>query len=349
MRHTIKIMVVLALVITIAGEAAGQRTRKAVRGKGTRPAAAANTFDGAMRMASAAYQKGSYTDAVRFARKASELNPEDFRPFTVLANSFLKTGSFEDALTSAQTARAKSPPTEAAELDDLIKSITDSKAGADQVKAAEAAAARGDARQAAEAYQRAFGMMPERADLGLKAASIHNDQLKNYAESIRIVNQIILTSKDPEITTSAKDLLGIAEDNQRRDAEDRERRQAEQRRLEAERQETERRMAAEREREQRSAAARARIQELESKRDSLQQEMESAQEQADDDDQRAQRFESEAASYDAQPYGALSAGIARIAAQRYKNSANRNRSKARQLQNEISQMDREISRLQRDM
>ena len=309
--------------------------RKPVRGQNA--PATANTFDSALKLATISFQKKDYIAAIRLAKKAVEFKDDDFRPFNILSNAFFRMESFDEALPNAQIARKICPEEMKGELDVLIRDISESKAVAEQIKVAESAIAQNDAPKAAEGYRAAFLLMPTREDLGLKAASIYNDQIKNYGESVRLASQIALKTKDPAMSAQAKDLLGIAEENLRQEKQEIARKQVQQQRLEAEK-----------EREQKASQARTRIEELETKKDGLQTDMEYEQEWADRHEQDAEKYEAEAARYDGQQFGAIAAGISRMASRDSRKKSNQSRSKARQLQSEISQIDREIARLQRD-
>jgi tetratricopeptide (TPR) repeat protein len=341
----IRLLVVIVVALSIGTEAMAQ---KKIGTRGRSPAAAVG-LQRSLTMGTTFLKKRDFANALAFADKAITQKPDDPRGYALAIQAYAGLGDFESALATGERARAACKPEALASIDELLSEVRADRSRHDRLRTAEKYAADGNAQMAASAYEEAWNGDPENEELGVKAASIYNDQVKDFDKAIALINKILLRTKDATISSQAKELLQVAEGNREAKREDDRRKAEVLAQKQAELRERERREAVEREKQQRQEQVREQIRELEAERERLENRIQSEESMAESNDGFADDNERRAASYDGQQFGAIAAALHRNEARKYKNKAAANRRTVRELQSEINSIARKISALERDL
>ncbi|CAN5526158.1 hypothetical protein BH10ACI2_BH10ACI2_09000 [soil metagenome] len=305
-------------------------------------------------------KQSNFETALELSTKAIESKPADFRGYLVGIRANAGLGNFEDALDLAETARTNCPEESLGELDEITEDISKKKTIVDQINLAERRARDGNAQLAAEAYAKVWELAPEREEYGLKAATIQNDLLKNFAGAISIIKKLILTGKNAEVVAQARDLLRIAEENQdtkiANDAEqerirlDRERRAEQQQQQQQQQQRQERENNARiQERNQLRAQIQDQIRQLESQKSNLRGQIQLEESQAKSSENAADQMDAEAAKQPGDPISQMAAVLFKNRARNERSSAASHRRKAEDLQEEFDSIERQIAELRQKL
>jgi len=331
--RVICLLAVLTAVCLMDNSAFGQKRRTA-RAK-VAVTKTSSSFSRNLTAAAASLEKRNFETALNFANKAIMLKPDSSQGYIYAINAYVGLEDFSNALATGEKAKQACSQESLSELEVLLAQVAIEKTQLERIRAAEAFAREGNAEMAAQTYKEAWASDSSREDLGLKAATIFNDNAKNYDEAIAILRKLVLNTKDPNVSADAKDLLQIAEDNrQAREAELARQRDEEARReAEAARQQIE-----------------SQIGELEKEREDLSSKLNRAESSADYEDGQVDYWERQMAAYDTStPAGQFGAGMSKIGRDRAKRKADSYRQEARSLQREIGEIERKISALERKL
>lgn len=346
--RVICLLAVLTAVCLMDNSAFGQKRRTA-RAK-VAVTKTSSSFSRNLTAAAASLEKRNFETALNFANKAIMLKPDSSQGYIYAINAYVGLEDFSNALATGEKAKQACSQESLSELEVLLAQVAIEKTQLERIRAAEAFAREGNAEMAAQTYKEAWASDSSREDLGLKAATIFNDNAKNYDEAIAILRKLVLNTKDPNVSADAKDLLQIAEDNrQAREAELARQRDEEARREAGER-ERQRLLQIEREKEAARQQIESQIGELEKEREDLSSKLNRAESSADYEDGQVDYWERQMAAYDTStPAGQFGAGMSKIGRDRAKRKADSYRQEARSLQREIGEIERKISALERKL
>lgn len=152
-------------------------------------------------------RQGKFVEALSAAQKAIRLNPNQFKAYYYAAFALYRRDLLNQAKSYAQQALERAPAADKADVQRLLDAIASKEGFTEQVRIGDEALEQGLIAKAATAYTRAWEAVPAREDIGLKAAKLWVERLDNSAEAKRILNGIVASPKDAEVSSQANQML----------------------------------------------------------------------------------------------------------------------------------------------
>ena len=140
-------------------------------------------------------QNERYIEALAAAKDAVRANPNDYKGHYYLAMAYLGMDRFDDAETAVKRAQTLVQDNARAGVQKLADTIQSRRAGTGSVQAAEAALADGLTGKAARLYDQAWRAGQDNYELGLKAADLYANRLKQPVDAGRVLRQVIQSAK----------------------------------------------------------------------------------------------------------------------------------------------------------
>lgn len=335
------------LACGFAQETLGQRqNRTRVRATSTASRVGTESYEQMITNADKLVRQGQYVRALAIANKAMKAKPEDYKGYYYAAFALLKSDLLAEAKPLAAKSKELAPPDASSDVERLVDAITSAEEGREHVGTGERASNDGDFASAAEAYAKAYSLMPSREDLGFKAVDLYL-QLKQPEKSIELAKQILLKTSKPESSRRANDVITkaeatrnqIAEDNRQRD----EREQQATRDREARNERARREQEAREERDQRrqeETAQQARREEIKGKIEGLRQEMDSEQSLVESREEAASRMEND--YQNCLSRGEVTCGFLKIGVDKFRRDVSEHKRKVAQFEREISRLESQL-------
>jgi tetratricopeptide (TPR) repeat protein len=151
--------------------------------------------------------RNDFAKAFEQAKSAISANPENYLGYYFASQALFVLNNLAEAknyanesLTrlanpSTQTL-ANLPSVEKSEIERLLLNISNLQAGTEFLKLAEEAIQKGNEKEAAEKFEKAYQFLPNREEIGIRAARIYLFNLEKPAKSIEILKLVLLRTAD---------------------------------------------------------------------------------------------------------------------------------------------------------